>query len=168
MSKPTNSWFLAGKSLREDFPFFCGFGLLCGIVQWISYHFFSDADFGTNLLQEHIAFYTIAVSILFLLVAKFFSERSHIERPKLKKLIAHVSGRTEAFASVAFAVICGFAFSALLFLEWIYTLKFLWFSIYFLAFAEIAANPVRMGRSKMFFPALGIIIGLPIATMLWG
>ncbi|KAG0186336.1 hypothetical protein DFQ28_008023 [Apophysomyces sp. BC1034] len=147
-------WMLAATDLRRDFPFF-------------GYHYFDKANWGSDLLQEHIPFNSLLSTVMFLWLAKGMVERLGVNRelPCAKAFVAHVSARAVAFASVAAAVIVGFALAAGFFGNFRYTVAFLFFSSYFVSIAEIAANPVfSKGQSRTYWVALSIIIGMPFSV----
>lgn len=100
-------WMLAAKELRSDLPFFGSFGLIAGLVQWVAYHYFDKSNVGTELLQEHIAFRSLVLTVILLWGAKGLLARLSVteERPRLSAFVEHVAGRAVAFASVAAAVI---------------------------------------------------------------
>lgn len=162
-------WMLVAKDLRNDLPFFGTVGLICGLVQWVGYRYFDKANWGSELLQEHVAFNSLLLTVMFLWLAKGLVERlcATRERPRLKALVAHVSARAVAFASVAVAVIAGFALAAALCGAFGHAFGFVFFATYFVALAEIAANPFfRPGHSRAYAVAMGIIIGMPLSVTL--
>jgi len=160
-------WMLVAKDLRGDFPFFGTVGLICGLVQWVGYHYFDKANWGSELLQEHIAFNSLLLTVMFLWLAKGLVERlcTKRERPRLKSFVDHLAARAVAFASVAASVIAGFAIAAALCGAFGHAFRFVFFATYFVALAEIAANPFfRPGHSRTYAVAMGIIIGMPLSV----
>jgi hypothetical protein len=158
-------WMLAAKELFDDVPFFGALGLICGLVQWVGYRYFDKAQWGAELLQEHIAFNSMILTVMFLWLAKGIVERlcEKRKRPRLVALVDHVVARAIALASVAAAVIAGFGLAAALFRAFGHALMFEYFALYFVALAEIAANPFfPPGHSRTYLPALGVIIGIPL------
>ncbi|MEW4396952.1 hypothetical protein ACM7HV_30135 [Pseudomonas paraeruginosa] len=167
----TAPWMLAAKGLRDDLPFFGAVGLICGLIQWVGYQYFDKANFGSELLQEHVAFNSLLLTVMFLWLAKGLVERLCItkECPRLKAFVAHVASRAVAFASVAAAVIAGFALAASLRGDFGHAFGFMFFATYFIALAEVAANPFfRPGHSRTYVVSIGIIIGMPWSVMLIG
>ncbi|CAM8819561.1 hypothetical protein NCW_03550 [Burkholderia pseudomallei] len=167
MTKRGIPWMLAAKDLRGDLPFFGTVGLVCGVVQWTGYSYFDKANWGSDLLEEHIAFNSLLLTVMFLWLAKVVVERLGVNRelPRASALVAHISARAVAFASVAAAVIAGFALAAGFFGAFRHAATFLFFCSYFVSIAEIAANPVLSnGQSRIYPIALGIIIGMPFAV----
>lgn len=162
-------WMLAAKELRSDLPFFGSFGLIAGLVQWVAYHYFDKSNVGAELLQEHIAFRSLVLTVIFLWGAKGLLARLSVteERPRLSALVEHVAGRAVAFASVAAAVIAGCAFAALLLGAFGVAIRVLFFAIYFVALAEIAANPfLRSGQSRTVWLAMGVVVSMPLSVEL--
>lgn len=162
-------WMLAAKELKGDLPFFGTVGLICGLVQWVGYRHFDKANWGSDLLQEHVAFNSLLLTVMFLWLARGLVERLCITRecPRLKAFIAHVSARAVAFASVAAAVIVGFALAATLCGAFGHAFWFMFFATYFVALAESAANPFfRPGHSRTYAASMAIIISMPLSVML--
>ncbi|WP_338495692.1 hypothetical protein V5F23_16810 [Pseudomonas sp. WP18] len=162
-------WMLVAKDLQGDIPFFGTVGLICGLVQWVGYQYFNKANWGSELLQEHIAFNSLLLTVMFLWLAKGLVERlcTTREYPRLKAFVGHVSARAVAFASVAAAVIAGFALAAALCGAFGHAFGFMFFATYFVALAEIAANPFfRPGHSRTYALSMGIIIGMPLSATL--
>lgn len=164
-------WMLAAKELKGDIPFFGAVGLICGLVQWVGYRHFDKANWGSALLQEHVAFNSLLLTVAFLWFAKGLAARLCATRecPRLMAFVAHVSARAVAFASVAAAVIAGFALAAALCGAFGHAFEFMFFATYFVALAEVAANPFfRPGHSRTYVVSIGIIIGMPWSVMLMG
>lgn len=159
-------WFRVATDLVDDFPFFCVVGLTCGVVQIVGYRYFDKAEWGSELLQEHIAFNSLLLMTMFLWLARGFTEwlTKRWTMLRAKALIEHVAGRAVAFGSVAASVIIGFAISAAIFEAYAYAIKFVQAALYFLAIAEVAANPLWPTEwSKGYFLALGMVIVTPFA-----
>ncbi|WP_159086588.1 MULTISPECIES: hypothetical protein [Burkholderia] len=162
-------WMLVAKELKGDLPFFGTVGLICGLVQWVGYRHFDKANWGSELLQEHIAFNSLLLTVMFLWLAKGLVERLRTTREYLRftAFVAHVSARAVAFASVAAAVIAGFALAAALCGAFGHALWFMFFATYFVALAEIAANPFfPPGHSRAYAVSMGIIISMPLSITL--
>ncbi|MFK1437454.1 hypothetical protein ACIU0H_27890 [Pseudomonas aeruginosa] len=162
-------WMLAAKEFKGDIPFFGAVGLICGLVQWVGYRHFDGANWGSELLQEHVAFNSLLLTIAFLWLAKGLAERLCATRecPRLMTFVAHVSARAVAFASVAGAVIAGFALAAALCGAFSHAFGLMFFATYFVALAEIAANPFfRPGHSRAYAVSMGIIISMPLSVTL--
>lgn len=160
---------LAARDLKGDMPFFGTVGLICGLVQWVGYRYFDKANWGSELLKEHIPFESLLLTVGFLLFAKGLTEWLCTKRecPRLTALVAHVSVRAVAFASVAAAVVAGFALAAALFGAFSYALRFMFFAIYFVALAETAVNPFFLpGYSRTRMVCIGIIASMPLGVLL--
>ncbi|MFM0016706.1 MULTISPECIES: hypothetical protein [Paraburkholderia] len=158
-------WMLAAKDLLNDLPFFGALGFICGLVQWVGYHYFNKAQWGAELLQEHIAFNSMVLTVMFLWLVKGTVERLCAKRElsRLTALVDHIVARAVALASVAAAVVMGFGLAAAFFHAFGHALMFEYFALYFVALAEIAANPLfSPGHSRTYLPALSVIIGLPL------
>src|SRR5690554_4310315 len=108
VEKPPNTpWLLVSGELRKDAPFFVILGLLCGMVQVVGYRYFDKANWGSELLKEHIAFNSLLLIVIFLWLTKALAEWLYAKRemPRTKALITHISARAVAFASVAASVV---------------------------------------------------------------
>lgn len=148
--------------------FWGAIGILCGLVKVIGvigYRYFNKANWGGELLQEHIAFYPLLMATMFLLIARgliqWMSKRWEMSYARLLK--AHVGNRTIALASVAASVVLGFAIvlalSGAYAQVWLFFLFFLWL----VSLAEIAANPLnRSGQSKTYLAAMTFVGSLPL------
>jgi hypothetical protein len=150
--------------LKKDGPFFTIIGFLCGLIQYAGYNHFVRKNWGSELLQEHIAFNSLALMILFLWLcgALLRWKATFFGRDYLDQLVTHISHRAVAFALVATFVVLGFAFAAICLGSYAYGLKFLSASLYFLALAEVAANArLESDRSSCFPPAVGVVIATP-------
>lgn len=161
----TTPWMLVSGELRKDAPFFVTVGMLCGMVQVVGYRYFDKANWGSKLLEEHIAFNSLLLTVMFLWFAKGLAEWlcAKREMPRTKGLIAHISSRAVAFASVAASVVAGFAITAAISSAYFHASMFLLFCAYLVSLAEIAANPLfGVGQSKAYALAMGVVIGLPL------
>lgn len=159
-------WFRVATDLRKDGPFFGVVGLICGFVQIVGYRYFDKAEWGSELLQEHIAFNSLLLMAMCLWLARGLTEWLPMRwtMRRTKALIEHVAGRAVAFGSVAASVIIGFAVSAAIFGAYAHAIKFAQAALYFVAIAEVAANPLRQAElSKGYFLALGMVIVTPFA-----
>jgi hypothetical protein len=157
-------WLRIASDLKKDAPFFGTIGLVCGFVQVVGYRHFDKAEWGSELLQEHIAVNSLLLLVMCLLLARGLTEW-HSKRwtPQcIKNLIEHVANRTVTFGSVAASTIMGFAISAAIFGAYIHASKFALAALFFAAIAEVSANPLRSAElSKGYRPALYIIIATP-------
>ena len=155
---------LTSGELRKDAPFFVILGLLCGMVQVIGYRYFDKANWGSELLKEHIAFNSLLLIVIFLYVPKVLAEwlGAKREMPYTKALITHLSARAVAFASVAASIVAGFCISAVISGAYFYAAMFLLCCVYFVSLAEMAANPL-FGQSRTYPFAVAVVIGLPFA-----
>ncbi len=159
-------WFRVAVDLKKDGPFFGMVGLICGFVQVVGYKYFDKADWGSELLQEHIAFNSLLLMAMCLWLARGLMEwlTMHWTMQRTKVLIEHVAGRAVAFGSVAASVIIGFAISAAIFGAYAHAIKFAQAALYFVGLSEVVANPLRQAElSKGYFLALGMIIVTPFA-----
>ncbi|MBN3791529.1 hypothetical protein [Burkholderia sp. Ac-20353] len=166
MTKRTMPWTLAAKDLWKDLPFFGGVGFVCALIQWVGYRHFDKANVGSELLQEHIAYYSLGLLIILLWPLKaivwwFGTKR---ECPGAEQFVAHLAARAVAFASVATAVLVGFAGGAAAVGKWGSASQFLYISLYFAALAEIAANRSVLGDSRMYLPAIGVVVGITLSA----
>ncbi|WP_439628265.1 hypothetical protein [Shinella sp.] len=167
--KESRPWMLAGGELRKDAPFFAAVGLLFGVLQYVGYIYFDKANWGGNLLLEHIPFYSLFIANLFLWLTKGIWEwqRTKREMRRMEALIAHVSFRAVSFASVSASVVFGFAMAPALWGAYWHACMFLFCGIYLLSLAEIAANPLLgKGRSRTCLPAMLVIITIPFTLQL--
>jgi hypothetical protein len=81
-------------------------------------------------------------------------------------LLAHISERAVAFASVAASVVLGFTITAACSGALVHAAVFLIFSTYLISLAEIAANPLLgPGQSKTHAAAIGVVIGFPFGAL---
>jgi hypothetical protein len=159
----------AAAELTKDLPFFGLIGFICGVIQLVGYEYFRKSEAGTKLLQEHIAFNSMLLIAIFLLVVKGPTERlcARSDHPYLRKFISHVSARGAAFASVAASTLVGFGLSALLSGQILSAAILIGVAIYFLAITEVVLNPFSpAGWSHAYPLALGIVIGTPLAVRL--
>lgn len=159
-------WLRVAADLKKDGPFFGAVGLICGLVQVVGYRYFDKAQWGTELLQEHIAFNSLLLMAMCLWLARGLTAwlTKRWTMPRTTALIDHVAGRAVAFGSVAASVIIGFATSAAIFGAYAHAIKFAQAALYFVAIAEIAANPLRPAElSKGYFLALSMVIVTPFA-----
>lgn len=150
--------------LKKDGPFFTIVGFLCGMIQYVGYSYFDRKEWGSELLQEHIAFGSLLLMVMFLW---FFGFLLHWKvtfpgRNYLDELLTHISHRAVAFALVATFVVLGFALAVLSFKNYGHGIKFLSVSLFFLALAETAAHrPFQGERSTCYLPAMGFVIATP-------
>ncbi|WP_175873664.1 hypothetical protein [Burkholderia sp. BCC0397] len=160
-------WMLSGRDLRNDFPFFGTIGFIFGLMQWFGYRYFNKSNVGTELLMEHIAFNSLLMTVMVLWFAKWGVERLCItrDRPLLRALIAHVSTRAVALASVAATTVIGFGAAAAVCRNIGPALWTWYFSLYLVAMAEIAANPFfGPNHSRLYRCAMVIVIVSPVAA----
>jgi len=147
--------------LRKDGPFFTIIGFLCGIVQYLGYNYFGKKDWGSELLQEHIAFSSLLLMVMFLWLCSSLLrwKATFLGRNYLDQLVTHISHRAVAFALVATFVVLGFALAALLLKSYASGIKLVSASLYFLALAELSSDPHFGGeRSTCYLPAMGFAI----------
>jgi len=152
--------------VKKDGPFFSVVGFVCGLIQYLGYNYFDKAEWGSELLKEHIAFGSIAVLIVFLWLCCVILrwKPTFLGRDYLDQLVTHISERAVAFALVAAFVIIGFGLAALLFKSYGNAVKFLFAGLYFIALAELAANPrIQNDKSTCYWPAFGFVIATPFS-----
>lgn len=157
-------WMHAGGDLRKDAPFFASVGLSFGLLQYVGYNYFDKANWGGDLLFEHIPFYSLFLATMFLWFAKGLWEwqRGKREMKRMEALIAHVAARTVGFASASASVVFGFAMALMLWGAYWHACMFLFCAIYLMSIAEIAANPLfGKGCSRTYFAAMAVIITIP-------
>lgn len=157
-------WFRVATDLRKDGPFFGMVGLLCGFVQIVGYRYFDKAEWGSELLQEHIAFNSLLLMAICLWLARGLTEWLTMRwaMRRTKALIEHVAGRAVVLGSVAGSVIIGFAVSAAIFGAYAHAIKFAQAALYLVAITEVAANPLRPAEwSQGYLPALCMVIVTP-------
>ena len=162
----TTPWMRVSGELRKDAPFFMTVGLLCGIVQDVGYRYFDKANWGSDLLQEHIAFNSMLLAVMFLWTAKGLLEWQSGKREMkgVQKLVDHVMARTVGFASVGASVVFGFGIAVTISGAYMHASISLLFCIYLVSVAEVAANPLLgKGHSKTYLGAMAVIVALPIA-----
>ena len=157
-------WLRVAADLKKDGPFFGAVGLICGLVQVVGYRYFDKAQWGADLLQEHIAFNSLLLIAACQWLARgltaWLTKRWTMRRTTA--LIDHVAGRAVAFGSVAASVVIGFAISAAIFGAYAHAIKFAQAALYFVAIAEVVANPLQKSElSKVYFLALGMVIVTP-------
>ncbi|MGM3277138.1 hypothetical protein [Ralstonia sp. 24A2] len=165
-------WMLAASDLKKDALFFVTVGFICGLIQLLGYRYFDKANWGADLLQEHIAFQSLLLLVAFLWLAKGLTEWTcstrELKLTRVRALIGHIAGRTVAFASVAAFVVAGFAIVTGLSGAYFHAGVFLVFCVYLVSFAEIAANPwLRSGQSRLYRVALVIVICVPVGARLF-
>ena len=139
--------------------------MACAVIQLIGYDYFNKADWGTQLLEEHIAFNSLGLMVILLalpwIVLKTKPSRSLY--PRLTAIMRHIASRAVAFASEGASVTLGFAVVAIFGGAASHTVTLLLFITFLVALAEFASNLWQEhGPSKSFFYFLGIIIATPI------
>ena len=146
-------WFRVTTDLRKDGPFFGVFGLICGFVQIGGYRYFDKAEWGGELLQEHIAFDSLLLITMLLWLARGLTEwltiRWTMSCTKAVILIEHVAGRVVAFGSAAAWSVIGFAVSVAISGAYGYAIIFAVAALYFVAIAEVAANPFPLPQAEL-------------------
>jgi hypothetical protein len=146
-------WFRVTTDLRKDGPFFGVIGLICGFVQIVGYHYFDKAEWGSELLQEHIPFNSLLLMAMLLWLARgltgWLTMRWTMRCTKALILIEHVAGRVVAFGSVAAWVVIGFAISVAISGAYVYAIIFAVAAMYFVAIAEVAANPLPLRQAEL-------------------
>lgn len=155
---------LITRDLAKDIVFFGLFGLVVGVVHVVGYKFFGQTNIGTELLQEHIAFYSLTLICFFLLVSKLVIMRFSAlgQNTVVLTTMGHIAARAVAIGSVAASVVLGVAASAVLFGEYSHAAKFVHVGVYFASFAEAAANLARpSGVSICCAYAVAMIIATP-------
>lgn len=161
--KPPKIWIQISSDLEKDGWFFGAIGAICATIQYIGYRYFDGANVGAELLQEHIAFNTLALLAIFLLVVRsVLLWKPWMASDRLLAFVRHVAQRTVAFGSVAASVTIGFAFVVALCGSYWHAWKFVQAALYFASLAEVAANPlVEAEMSRAFVPAWAFLIITP-------
>lgn len=162
-------WMLVGTDLRKDAPFFIPMGLLFGIVQFVGYNYFDNANWGGDLLIEQIPIYFLFFANIFLWSAKGIVVWQHDKRELrgLHALIGHVRSRTVGFASASASTMAGFSIAPALWGAYWHGVMFLIFSAYLLALGEVAANPFSgESRSRTHLVALFALFIVPAIASL--
>ncbi|WP_377102880.1 hypothetical protein [Rugamonas violacea] len=156
-------WLLVAPELKKDVVFFATIGMLCGFIQFFGYNYAKKSEFGSELLQEHIAFHSLMLMTMFVLLGRGIQLwRSKRGQQRNSPFIDHVAARAVAFASVAACVIFGFAISAGLVNAIGPAIKFVQAALFFVAIAEAVASPLtREGQSRLYWLALGMVIVTP-------
>lgn len=160
----TNSWLFIASSVNKCIKSFGLFGLVVGVIHVLGYKFFGQANIGTELLQEHIAFCSLASICAFLLVSKLVIMEFPVLGKKSLVLIVmnYFAATAVGIGSSKACVIFGVAASAVLFGEYSHAAKFVHVGVYFASFAEAAANLARpSGVSICCAYAVAMIIATP-------
>ncbi len=164
-SNPT-PWLLVGEDLRRDAPYFVPMGFLFAVAQVAGYDYFGKANWGGDLLLEHLALRSVAVSILFLWAARAVLEwqRGKREMRYLQDMVTNVANRTVGFASVGASIVFGFAILPAIMGAYWHAGMFLLCSFYIVCLAEVAANPLLgKGGSRAHDPAFAVLVVIPFA-----
>ncbi len=159
-------WLLVGGDLRRDAPYFVSLGLVFSITQFAGYDYFGGANLGGDLLQEHLALRSVAISIMFLWAARAVLEWQRGKRKLryLEAMVANVANRTVGFASVGASIVFGFAIMPAILGAYWHAGMFLLCSFYIACLAEVAANPLLgKGGSRAHDPAFAVLVVIPFA-----
>jgi len=168
LTSENSPWMLSASDLLKDAVFFVPIGTICGIIQVVGYRYFK-AEWGAELLFEHIAFNSLLLItvLLWLIKALLHWLSSRMETSWAEVLVAHISKRAIGIASISASVIVGFGLAAAFHGAYYFAFAFLLLSLYFVALAEIAANPLfGSGRSRTCLTAFAIIIAMPFSAHL--
>lgn len=171
--RPTQ-WSRLFTELRKDGPFFGLLGIAVGIVQKYSYDHFGGANWGSDLLQEHIPLNSLliltglvwALKLLHLPLLPILPRVGSIDRMVL--MVAHVESRILAFGSVATLTTFGFALSALCFGAIQPAVIFVVGAAYFSGVTAFAVSPARKAEIKRpgFIVAWVLTWAIPLAFLL--
>ncbi len=162
-------WLRIAKDLKQDAPFFCTIGLIFGFVQFWGYTYFHGAEWGSDLLMEHIPFQSLLLMAITVGAAKSVTAwlSSHWRFQHLQRPIAHLTKRTIAFGSAAACVMIGFAVCTAIYGAFFYAAYFVLAGLYFAALAEVSANPFHCAEwSKANRLAVSLNIVTPVLFVL--
>lgn len=140
-----NPWLRIAEDLKQDAPFFCTIGLIFGFMQFWGYTYFHGAEWGSDLLMEHIPFQSLPLMAITVWVTKSVTTwlLSRWRFRHLQRVIDHLIKRTIAFGSVPACVIIGFAVCTAIYGAYFYAAYFVLAGLYFAALAEVSANPLH-------------------------
>lgn len=159
-------WFRVSAEMRKDLWFFGGLGLALGVIQKVGYDHLNGANFGSDLLQEHIPFNTLLILTMLIWALKglCFLPRARSIR-WLEAMIAQVETRVLAFGSVATLTTFGFAISALMFGGYLHAVIFLFVAVFFGAVTEVAISPAEKSElhRRGFIWALTLVYAVPLS-----
>ena len=167
-------WSRVFTEMRKDGLFFGLLGIVLGIVQKYGYDNFGGKNWGSDLLQEHIAFESLVIltglvwllKLLHLLLLRILPRVESIGR--LMHMVAHVELRVMALGSVATLTTLGFALSALCFGAIHPGIVFVVGAAYFSGITAFAVTPARKAEIKRpgFIVAWVLTWAIPLAFVL--
>lgn len=164
MARPP--WLYLWSDLRRDATFFVPLGIVSGLLQLIGYRYFHHADWGTQLLFEHVSLVTLSALGVGLLFLWTLYRRRWPEPQPLTWLMAamrHGSERAQGLASVGACVCVGFTLVAALSGAGYRLVMFVYFIFYLAGFGEMAANSWRYrptSRGLVWLIAITIVAPL--------
>lgn len=170
MLKKLNSspWMFINLNPHKSLPLFVTLGIFLGIAQIVAHRYYGS-NLGSNLLIARLQFYSLTLASIFTLIARLLAEGLCLRREKssVSALINHViepvSRRTAECAFAAASTVAGFTIVVAISGAYLHAIYFWLFSIYLLSLGEVAVNPLLQGKqSEAFWPATGVIIGLPL------
>ena len=176
MSKPAcgSAWMFINRNLRRN-ALYCYMlaGIFLGVAQIVSHRYYS-ANWASDLLIARLQLDSLGWAFIFTLTARLLGllvegseKRCGRKKPCLITFIDHVieivSRRAAGLALAAASTLAGYTIVVALSGAYFHALFFLLFSLYLLSLGEAAVNPLLKGKqSKAFFPALGVMAGLPL------
>ncbi|MEE9937485.1 MAG: hypothetical protein PIQ35_27380 [Achromobacter xylosoxidans] len=167
-------WSRVFAELKKDGPFFGLLGIAIGVAQKYSYDHFDGANWGSELLQEHIAFNSLLILTALVWVLKLLHLMLLHVLPRVRlidrmvHMVAHVESRVMAFGSVATLTTLGFALSALCFGAIQPSFVFVVGATYFSGVTALAVTPARRAeiRRPGFIVAWVLTWAIPLAFVL--
>ena len=177
MSKPAcgSAWMFINRNLRRNALYCCMLaGIFLGVAQIVGHRYYS-ANWASDLLIARLQFDSLGWAVIFTLTARLLVEgaekRCGRKKPCLITFIDHmieiVSRRAAGLALAAASTLAGYTIVVALSGADFRALFFLLFSLYLLSLGEAAVNPLLKGKqSEAFFPALGVMAGLPLGMNL--
>lgn len=177
MSKPAcgSAWMFINRNLRRNALYCCMLaGIFLGVAQIVGHRYYSE-NWASDLLIARLQFDSLGWAVIFTLTARLRVEGSEKrcgrKKPCLITFIDHmieiVSRRAAGLALAAASTLAGYTIVVALPGAYFRALFFLLFSLYLLSLGEAAVNLLLKGKqSEAFFPALGVMAGLPLGMNL--
>ena len=169
LKRPCSSpWMFMSRYLRKKSTLWSVIlGAFFAVCQIVDHHLYGG-DLGSNMLIARLQFDSLALAVIFLFIAKLLVEGlcARWKMPCMNALVNHlvhyVSRRIAEFVSIAVSTVAGFTIVVAISGAYLHACMCLLFCIYLLSLGETATNPLLRGtQSRTFWPAMGVIIGLP-------
>ena len=170
-----SAWMFINRNLRRNALYCCMLaGIFLGVAQIVGHRYYS-ANWVSDLLIARLQFDSLGWAVIFTLTARLLVEgaekRCGRKKPCLITFIDHmieiVSRRAAGLALAAASTLAGYTIVVALSGAYFHALFFLLCSLYLLSLGEAAVNPLLKGKqSEAFFPALGVMAGLPLGMNL--